>query len=110
MRTNETYAVNGLTPSDEYSIYPTRCGALTPVAASSQLGYWNQGEIFYQLRVEAQGNLIVEGKDGFPLYFASVSPGEIVITCGRRILDTATIDGVDVITTVTGNIWVYGGK
>lgn len=106
----DTYAMNGFTPSDEYPIYPTKCGAITPVAQSSKTGYWNDGDIFYQLRTETAGNLIVEGKDQIPMYFPLVAAGELIVTCGTRILTEATIDGVDVETSVTGNVWVYGGR
>lgn len=104
-----TNSINGYTPSTEMPIYPKRCGALTPVVASSLGGYWNESELFFQFTTETDGSVIVEGMDGNAIYYPSVVMGETRVTCGRRILTVATIDEVEVTTSVTGNIWVYGG-
>lgn len=98
----KTYSVSGSTPSTDYSIYPTRGGAITIDGAPTP-------EVFYQLRCGTGGNLIVLGKDGNPIYYPSVFAGETLVTCGLGVLSAATIDGVAV-TTTASDIWWYGGK
>lgn len=105
----QTIPNNKATPSTEYSIYPTRCGILSPVAQSSTTGLWNGGEIFCQFSATSAGSVIIEAKDGSPIYFPSVLAGELRIAVGRRILSSATINGNSVNTTVT-SVVVYGGK
>jgi hypothetical protein len=100
-QTFETYAISGNSYSTEMPIYPTRGGKITVDA--------DPGELFFQLRCGTGGNLIVEGKAGNPIYYPSVFAGETLVTCGRRVLSAATVDG-EAVTTTADDIYWYGGK
>lgn len=55
------------------------------------------------------GHVIVEGVDGYPIYFPALPAGAMRPVLGRRILSSATINGSAVTTTAT-LVTVYGGE
>lgn len=67
-------------------------------------------QAFKFIRVENDGNLLIEGAYGENIYIPAATSGEWIPVVGVKILSSGTVEGHtgSVSTTATG-IWVYGG-